>query len=508
MRLAHARFVGSVGVFLLTGWLLGATLLSGGVPGPSAQSACASLLDATQGAAAGGVVPMPPHPGLLAKVCAGQASVPLPRTGEVTADSTLAQPDQAAVLAASPRGTFNILAIMVQFKDKPAQVEVGGFDGKLFGGQAGSLGHYFRTVSYGRLDIVTVNLPSSLGWQTAPQSYSYFVNDSYGFGRYPRNSQRLTEDLVQMVDPVVDFSRYDNDHDGYVDTLFVVHAGPGAEATGNKSDMWSHAWQVSRDTVVDGVRMRNYSVEPEYWWSPGDIGIGVFAHELGHNLGLPDLYDTDYSSAGLGDWSLMATGCWGGGGQSPSFPDAWSRLALGWATVVDVEADTPGAAIAAANSSDAVYRIKPAGGSPSEYFLVENRQKTGYDSYLPAAGLLVYHVDTDVPNNTRECANASNWLCGANRYRVSLEQADGRFDLEHNTSSGDNGDPFPGNAGRRSFTFASSPNSSTYSSSGDSKFRIVNVSSPALTAYADLLVSGAEEPARPYRVYLPIVIRP
>jgi immune inhibitor A len=136
----------------------------------------------------------------------------------------------------------------------------------------------------------------------------------------------LTEDVVYLADPYVDFSQYDNDNDGYVDALFVIHAGPGAEHTGDPNDIWSHQWNTGYPPYVDGVYVTTYSMEPEYWSSPGDMTIGVYCHELGHVFGLPDLYDYGFDSQGVGRWSLMAVGSWNGPmGSSPAHPDAWSR---------------------------------------------------------------------------------------------------------------------------------------------------------------------------------------
>ncbi len=169
---------------------------------------------------------------------------------------------------------------------------------------------YYSKVSYGNLDIITANLPSSIGWVTAPEPYSYYVNENNGFGTYPNNIQKLVEDIVNLVDPQIDFSQYDNDGDGYVDGLFIVHAGSGADYTGDNNDIWSHSnGLLIHIQTLDGVKIFHYSVEPEYWENPGDMTCGVFAHEMGHSVfGLPDLYDIDYSSYGLGDWSLMGGG--------------------------------------------------------------------------------------------------------------------------------------------------------------------------------------------------------
>jgi immune inhibitor A len=155
--------------------------------------------------------------------------------------------------------------------------------------------------------------------------------------------------------------------------------------------------------LKDGKHVFEYCIQPEYWSSPGDITLGVFAHELGHLLfGLPDLYDTDYSSKGVGKWSLMAGGSWngpGGMGGSPGHLDAWNRIQCGFAAAINVTSNVTGRAIpdVETNSSGAITRLWTNGMSGNQYFLIENRRKTGYDAYLPSEGLLIWHIDENVP---------------------------------------------------------------------------------------------------------------
>jgi immune inhibitor A len=384
----------------------------------------------------------------------------------------------------------HLLAQLVDFSDKTATVTANltAIDNLLFAPQAvgrGSVRDYFADVSYGRVDVVTLNLPSAVGWTRAPQTYAYYVNAQGGmFGAYPQNTGRMVEDLLPLVDSVVDFSQYDNDGDGFVDTLLVMHAGTGAEWSTNMNDMWSHASSITNmggtAPTLDGVTVDNYFISPEYL-EPGlasptstDMTIGVICHETGHGLwGLPDLYDLDLSSSGIGTWGLMSYGDWNGpakfntylgfsvtDGSSPALPNAWSRMVMGFDVPFLVNSTGQPCLVPAESLPGGILRFESSlvGGPPGEYFLLENRQALGggYDQYIPGSGLLIWHIDEQMWS--RNGGSDNNWECGFRphcwgnctagfpywHYLVSLEQADGFDNLELGANRGDNMDPFPG----------------------------------------------------------------
>jgi M6 family metalloprotease-like protein len=393
-----------------------------------------------------------------------------------------------------PTGAYNALVILVDFSDDTAQVAAAEFDTLIFADTPGTMRDYFNTVSYGNLDVVCVNLPGTLGWTRADSAYSYYTTDEFGVGHngtgaYPRNVQKLVEETVHALDATIDYTQYDNDADGYVDALFVVHAGPGAEYTGSDYDIWSHAWVTSSEQLMDdGALIWRYSTEPEYWTNPGDMTIGVYAHEMGHAVfGVPDLYDRDYSSEGLGDWSLMAGGSWNGfRGDSPAFPDAWTAIQMGYVTATNVVANAVDQAIAATETTPTAFRLWTDGALGDEYFLVENRQQVSYDAALPGEGLLIYHVDETALNQ-----NDDEWYPGYTaygNYLVALEQADGLWELEQVYSYGDSGDPYPGITGNTAFDFSSVPSSHDYAGN-DTYVAIRNISSSGPTMTADFFLS-------------------
>ncbi len=388
-------------------------------------------------------------------------------------------------LASTASTSKNILCILVKFPDKSNITDAAFFDTLVYENQVGSVRHYYNEVSYGQLDIVTVQLPSALGWVTAQNNYTYYTNGNYGTGTYPQNCQKLVEEAVDLVAAQVNFANYDNDSDGFVDGLMVVHSGRGAELTHSVNDIWSHKWEIS-PRLRDGKWITTYSIMPEYWYSAGDMTLGVFCHELGHVFGLPDLYDRDYSSNGVGKWSIMSTGSWNGYlGDSPAHFDAWSRIQLGFATCTNIALTTYGIQIPDVESSGTIYRLWSNGSIGNEYFLVENRRKTGYDAALPAEGLLVWHIDDNVSHNDDE------WYPGhtsSGHYSVALVQADDNWSLEKGQSHGDTGDPFPGSSSNYAFTPLSLPNSNDYTEMS-TLVGISNISAAADTMTADFFVS-------------------
>ncbi|MGD8628013.1 MAG: M6 family metalloprotease domain-containing protein, partial [bacterium] len=325
----------------------------------------------------------------------------------------------------------------------------------------GSMRDYYLENSYGNFETIG----QASGWHRMPQDYDYYVDGNNGFNNYPRNAQGLTEDAVMAADPYIDFSQYDNDgpdgipdsgdDDGFVDALFVVHAGPGAEVTGSYNDIWSHAWATYNYVPVDGVYVYSYSMEPE------DGSIGVFCHELGHVLGLPDFYDYGYDSRGAGYWSVMAGGSWGGGGITPVHFDAYSKVRLGFVTPIVPTTNIVGALVEPIETTATVYKIWTDGLPGTEYFLLENRQQIGFDTSVKGEGIVIYHVDETVYGNDSQRCGA-----GSPHYELAVEQADGECDLEYDRNSGDWGDPWPGSGGTENPNYAfndtSTPNTRDY----------------------------------------------
>jgi immune inhibitor A len=355
-------------------------------------------------------------------------------------------------------GTRKALVLLVDFSDFSSTEPQVHFEDLLFSLGKNSMRDYFKEVSYNQLNVVgevSGHGPSS-GWYRAPQAKSFYTNNDFGFGAYPRNAQKLVEELIDLAAPHVNFADYDNDGDGKVESLVVVCAGVGGEQSGNKSDFWSHKWGIS-PKVVDGVTVDRYFMAPE------NGRVGVMCHELGHLLmGWPDLYDTDYSSRGTGRWDLMAGGSWNNGGNTPAHPTAWCKVKAGWInpTVVFNAAQT--ATIKPYKDNKAVYKLPINSLTSKEYFLVSNRQKQGFDSHLPGEGLIIEHIDDNKTNNSDE-----------NHYLVDIEQCDGLRELNKNINSGNTDDAFPCGS-KNAFSNTTVPSSKSYAGA-DSKISVTDI---------------------------------
>jgi immune inhibitor A len=345
-----------------------------------------------------------------------------------------------AVRSRPTTGTLRCLVLLVDFSDNPASRSPQDFQNMLFAPGTGSLRDFYRENSYGQLDVQG----NVVGWLRLPQPYSYYVNAQSGTGPDPQNARSMVVDALNIAAGQVNFAQYDSDGDGYVDGLFVVHAGSGAEADPNPATrrlkVWSHQWNIPQPLMFNGVTAYAYCTEPE------DGRVGVFCHEFGHMLGLPDLYDTTYRSEGVGVWCVMGAGSWNNGGNTPGHFCLWSKTQLNWVNPTHVTAPTSLSLPAIEQNQNAAHRLWSGGQAGSEYFLIENRQRVGFDASLPADGLLIWKIDENAADNTNPGG-----------YRVGLAQADGRRDLELGRNRGDAGDPYPGTGGNSRFDGTSTP---------------------------------------------------
>lgn len=240
----------------------------------------------------------------------------------------------------------------------------------------------------------------------------------------------------------VDFSKYDNDDDGYVDFVYILYAGVGEADSDVDDAVWPHSWSLNGAGLTlptyNGKKINNYACSGELdGQSLERCGIGTFCHEFSHVLGLPDYYDTEYgtnynNSATPGKWSLMDQGSYNNDGKTPPNYSAHDKFYFGWATPTIM--NTPSFVTIPADG--ATYRAVTTGTlsatSSDEVFYFENRQQTGWDAHLPGHGLLVTKVtyDQDVWDYN-EPNNGTPML-------YDIQEADGK------STGGDSGDTYPG----------------------------------------------------------------
>ncbi|MBL7051578.1 MAG: M6 family metalloprotease domain-containing protein [Nanoarchaeota archaeon] len=353
--------------------------------------------------------------------------------------------------------TLKILVVLVQFPDQSASTSVSEIE-SLFDGFVS----FFDEESYGSLNLEVTVLPT---WYTASESMG-----SYG-GNYESNIESLIEEAVELADPAVDYSQYDSDGDGIVDGFFVVHAGEADEENGggNGDEIWSHYYSISGKTV-DGVQVIDYETVSE------ESPQGIMSHEFGHYLGLPDFYDTvmdDGSSKGVGDWALMAYGAYT---DDPSF-SPWSKKYLGWLSddnFVEISEDGYYDLTQDKSLFGVKYYSIPL--NTDEYFMIENRHVQDLMKENDAGGILIWHVDESLIDETGSwngCAS-TRWECNtvngdSSHKMLDLEEADGKEELSGD-NLGDKEDPWYYSCGTfggcqaNVFYYASSPTSEAYTS--------------------------------------------
>lgn len=262
---------------------------------------------------------------------------------------------RSSMATAAVSGNYQIPVLMGKFANTGADpFPVIDLEQELFGGGVwtNTLTAHYTEMSNGLLNVSGTVYP----WHTLNQNDNYYEGNAgdNGLAQTSKTGEFLQENL-DARDGSVDFGQYDNDgpdgvpnsgdDDGYVDFVAFVHAEAGGECGNN--NLWSHRWvyrgwngspYVTNDAAANGgfILVDDYVIQPAISCGGGMIEIGVFSHEFGHAFGLPDLYDTNGGSAGVGYWDLMGSGNW----NDPDLPahmGAWTKDQLGWVNVVEVD---------------------------------------------------------------------------------------------------------------------------------------------------------------------------
>jgi M6 family metalloprotease-like protein len=248
----------------------------------------------------------------------------------------------------------------------------------------------------------------------------------------------MAVEACRQLDSTINFADYDTDGNGVIDNVFIIFAGQGRASYGGTNTVWPHQSNIkSYGYKFDGKTLGNYACVNE-WKQYSADGIGTFVHEFSHVMGLPDLYDTNYGTAynyTPGSWSVLAQGPYNNGGCTPPVYSAYERNAMGWCSPVELTADGETHTLTDLRTTNQVYSISNPNNA-NEFFLLENRQQGGWDTYLPGSGMLVWHVDY---NKAVWNQNTVNTL--ATHQYVDLVEADGIG----SKSSRNANDCFPGN---------------------------------------------------------------
>ena len=360
------------------------------------------------------------------------------------------------------------LVILVNFKDKKmqskhTQAEWNDYFNKVGYnkyGNNGSVHDYFYAQSYGKLDLeFDVIGPVTVSKNMA----SYGANDAQGNDIDPAGMIKEACELAYAKEKM-DMSQYDWDGDGAVDQVYVIYAGYGEAAGGEKNTIWPHEWDIEGggySLVLGGQRIRTYACSSELNGGNGtDIsGIGTACHEFSHCMGIPDFYDTAGGGCfGMDAWDLMDYGSYGGDGYEPTGYNTYEKWVSGWIEPTIL------------TEPCYIKNMKPLSDAPeacvvfneankNEYYIFENRQLKGTDVALPNHGMLVIHVDYDQKVwFDNEVNNTSN------HQRFTVVPADNKLTSETVT-----GDTYPGTTKSTELTDTSKPAATLFNANSDGR---------------------------------------
>ena len=269
------------------------------------------------------------------------------------------------------------------------------------GDYRGSVKDYFlsQSDSLFELDFDVV------GPVTVSKNYEYYGQP--GAADVDAHPWEMVVEACELVADQVHFADYDWNGDGFVEQVFVLYAGQGQSDSYDVNTIWPHEYELHQivengihvygkgHEMPDGLIIDTYACSNELTSQDGPSGIGTICHEFSHCMGLPDLYDVDYNgNFGMGHWSLMANGVYNGRAFIPAGYTSYERMACGWRQPVELCKDTLVSDMKAVSDGGDTYIVYNEA-YPDEYYLLENRQPTGWDAALPSAGLLVLHVDYD-----------------------------------------------------------------------------------------------------------------
>ncbi len=350
-------------------------------------------------------------------------------------------------------------------------------------GNVHSVHDFFYDQSYGNLDIeFDVVGP---------------VTMSYGYAHYGGSMnyvyQMVTECCRSAEEQGIDFSQYDWDGDGEVDEVFILYAGYNSASYFEDEDLiWPHMGYLNNHAVTyDGVKIDTYACSSELSAEGRNNGIGAMCHEFSHCLGLPDAYDTTYSTDWfcMSFWSIMDSGCYNGddAGYLPAGYTSYERMYCGWLTPIELTEETEVTGMKGLTEGGEAYIIYNKG-YQKEYYMLENRSAYDYDAGLYGNGLLVLHVDFNSTFWAANSVNSPNY--GNNHQRYAIIAADNDYSISASSLAGD---VYP-SSGNNHFDNSSSPAADTYNLNTDGTQKM-NISITNITKADDGTISFRFYPA-------------
>ena len=261
----------------------------------------------------------------------------------------------------------------------------------------GSLHQYFLDQSNGIFDVdFDVRGPF-----TTKENRAYYGKD---VNNNDQHADSLVIEGCLALDGEVDFNDYDWDGDGIVDQIIVIYAGNGQNDTSaddRDETIWPHQWALSqykpwKAHKQNGVIIDTYCVINDEIRGASD-GFGTVAHEFSHCLGLPDFYQTEgsaHSKDNFGTYDLMHRGCYNGESWCPANYTAFEKYSLGWYKPVPLTEAITISGLKPMSDGGEAYQIDN-DGNTNEFYLLENRTKSGWDTHIPGEGLIITHYDYD-----------------------------------------------------------------------------------------------------------------
>jgi M6 family metalloprotease-like protein len=315
-----------------------------------------------------------------------------------------------------------------------------------------SVNHYYKDQSDGQFDPQF----KVIGPVTLPQNYAYYGQNSGS--RRDINITAFYKDALAAAQEVYsDWGAFDNNNDGKVDMVLFIFAGPGENESGVTEDAIWPKESVTSLTVGD-VTFASYAVCCELYQGKMD-GIGTVCHELGHALGLPDFYDVDDTYFGMDYWDVMAAGDYNYNGYLPCGFTSYEKEFMEWQTLttLDPEKDAGIYTLKPLSEGGTGYKIMSPSGNANEYYILENRQNTGWDEWIGYStrvygkhhGMLVVDVKYDytawTSNRVNTQATQRMTILPADGVTVSVSnEVTSQEDLVNLYLPSMAGDPYPG----------------------------------------------------------------